>query len=534
MSKAKLEKNYTLNNPGIDSLSADVNQWLGSVGVAHETAIRIQLTMEELFLRIADNYEGEIDGTLIMGKRLGTPYIKFCYQGESFNPMEQGEEEIGEWTDRALQRIGLAPSWHYQKGQNQLFLRATATSHRSELILIGVFLVAIILGVMGNSIPVEVKDVVGGYILEPISDAFLRLLQTFAGLMIFASVSSGITGLGSASEVHKVGKLMVTRYVGLSFVCGAVEIALARPFFSLSGEGAVGGASQWKALLDLILNIIPPNPIKPFLDGSMLQIVFMATLIGAVAVLVGDASSTFRKVLADFSAVVIGIVRLICKLLPLYIFCALVSQFWENGLEAVLKLWKPIVVAFLLGVIIFVAKLITTGIRLHVRPLKLLSEVMPSMIIAFTSASSVSAYGASKNLCEKKFGINSNFVDTEIPMGIILDVSTYVALYIMIAYFAGETYGVTVNLGWYFALWLLSVILSIATPPIAGGVMSCLAIMLTQLGIPLDALALAATLSVFLEFVCTGFRVGHMNLEIAVQADKLGMMDHEVFRKNFS
>ena len=67
-----------------------------------------------------------------------------------------------------------------------------------------------------------------------------------------------------------------------------------------------------------------------------------------------------------------------------------------------------------------------------------------------------------------------------------------------------------------------------ATPPVMGGGIACLSILMLQLSIPQEGLAVGITLSMFLDFICTGARVMILHLEVALQADKLGLMDREV------
>jgi Na+/H+-dicarboxylate symporter len=70
-----------------------------------------------------------------------------------------------------------------------------------------------------------------------------------------------------------------------------------------------------------------------------------------------------------------------------------------------------------------------------------------------------------------------------------------------------------------------------AVPPVSGGALVCMGVLFTQLGIPTSALALAATLNIFLDFVCTGTKIAMIELELTQQAGILGMIDYDVLRK---
>ena len=131
------EKTYQLNSAGIDAVSEDVRVWLESTNVDHKDTIRIRLTIEELLLRISEHAGGEnVTGTLRLGKRLGAPYISFRYDGESFDPRETNADE---WSEQILSNLGLAPTWRFRSGFNELTCRLPSGGHKSEIRMVCAF-----------------------------------------------------------------------------------------------------------------------------------------------------------------------------------------------------------------------------------------------------------------------------------------------------------------------------------------------------------------------------------------------------------
>ena len=96
--------------------------------------------------------------------------------------------------------------------------------------------------------------------------------------------------------------------------------------------------------------------------------------------------------------------------------------------------------------------------------------------------------------------------------------------------FLAENSGVTADTSWWIILVLVSALLAIATPPVAGGVLSCLSILMLQLQIPQEALALGVTLLMLMDFPSTAVRVLTLHLEMVLQADRLGLLDVETLR----
>ena len=131
MSKIYLQNTYTINRSGIDAISGDLRECLGSMGMPDMSVLRICLTAEELLLRICENDDEEIEGTLTISRKLFATTISFKYKGGPFNPTE----DQAEWSCEILTNLGMAPSWSFRSGVNKLRIRVPNRGHRSELIL---------------------------------------------------------------------------------------------------------------------------------------------------------------------------------------------------------------------------------------------------------------------------------------------------------------------------------------------------------------------------------------------------------------
>ena len=87
---------------------------------------------------------------------------------------------------------------------------------------------------------------------------------------------------------------------------------------------------------------------------------------------------------------------------------------------------------------------------------------------------------------------------------------------------------------WWIILWFVSGLLAISTPPVAGGMISCLSILMLQMQIPQEGLALGATLMIFLDLICTSTRIPVNHCEMILQADRLVMLNAETLRRKDS
>jgi len=333
------------------------------------------------------------------------------------------------------------------------------------------------------------------------------------------------------SDFTKLGKVLVTRSLVLSFLTSGICILVMLPLFSVAIGASEAGAGQIKNLIQMLVEIVPENPVQPFLDGNTLQIIFLAVIIGVILLVTGSRSENFQAFILDFNTVIMQSIELICRLLPIYIFASLTLQFWENGFASMLALWKPIAVCVAFCAVCMIAKLIIAGVKLKTPAGLLARKIMPGSLVGFATASSSSAFAACSRANEKSLGIDPKLSRIGLPVGNVLYQSFYVSLFIVTVYFCAEKYGVPVNVAWLLVAWIVCTLLSIAAPPVPGGTLACMSIILAQLGIPAEALPMTLTINVLLDFVCTGGKIWMLQLELALQADRLELLDYDILRR---
>ena len=522
----RIETDLRMDPAGVDSASQIINTWLKDIGLGGSDVLRIRLTMEELFLRICDHFDGEVSGTLLLGKRFGTPMIRFRYKSEAFDPTQTQEEA---WTDIFLANMGLSPVWRYRFGRNELLQTVPLEKHGFLPGFLALMILAVLLGLSGGMIPAGIRTALSDFLFVPLSEIFTRLLNTFVGLMVFFSVIAGICGIGSAAEFGRIGKNMLVRFIGFSFL-GSAAAVLAGSVFMSGGTAAAGGRSVLTDLVKMLLDILPSNPVKPFYDGNSMQIVLMALFIGFVIIGTDEKSGHVRELAVELHMIMTLAVRLLCRMLPLFLFSFLTLYIWENGFQTFLRLWKPVVICIVLCIFFLTAKTILVCYRTKVRLQVLYHKILPTMIVGFMTGSGSAAAGLCSVVNAKKLGIAPVIHNVGNPVGGVLYNSCLSTLLILSACYAAESSGVGGSPVWFLTLWIMGTILSFTIPPVSGGAVACLGLLLIQLGIPSGTAGTASILCLLLNFVCTGFGLGMRHLELILQADRLGMLDREILQ----
>ena len=536
----KAETEYLLNRAGVDHVADALTEWMQNTGMKRPDRIRMRLTMETLLLNVCEHFDGKAEGTLLIGKRFGRPYFRFRYQGEPYDPRAEDDSLAEEpdrelrgddvWTRQLLTSMGVAPTWRYHSGINEIALQAPRGAMRQETWLIIAVIGALLLGFSGTAFPDGLRSGLSEYLMTPLADMFMHLLNTFAGLLVFLSVLCGICGVGNAAEFSKKGKYVMSRYLYSTVILAGVMGLAALPFYRFGNAGGEG-ESQFSAIFDMITGIIPTNSVTPFAEGNMMQIVFMAILLGVVLLSIGERVDGLRDGLMQVNAVVMRVVEIICQLLPIYIFTSLTAMMWNNGLDVFVELWKPLVLGTALSAAAVFVSALLTGVKFKMSPFKLLGKVKSAGLIALMTASSMAAFGTVMETNEKNLGIDPTLSRFTVPIGNLLNCATQTMVLMLVTIHLTSFYGLSIGIAWFFTLWLMSTILSLALPPVSGAVLVCLGLVLSQFNIPGEALSIAGTLAILLDFPTTGARVALQQLQTTRMADHLGMIDKEILQK---
>lgn len=517
---------YRLDAKAVDDISEKIRVYLEDLSVERRNILRIRLTMEELLLRICDMQEKPAHISLGLGKQYGKPTVCLKYEGDPFDPTN-GESE--NWNDRILASAGLSPTWSYKRKTNTLSLRLTETGGHGTLFYILIAAAAaVLIGIAGRFLPEGLKSGIDGILLAPLMKGFLGLLNTFAGIMIAFTICSGVLGVGDSATLGKIGKGLLLRLFVISLIIAAFALCFAVPFLHLNFSSAgTGGASQIGQISEMIFGILPSDPVSPFLNCNTMQIIVIALFAGIGLLILTERGQHLRVLVEECAALTQFITSSICRLVPLFVFTALLRQIWSGAGARLLTLWKPLLLIIAAGLTAVMLLFIFTGMQVKCSPILLLKKLMPPFLVAFTTASSMSAFSTGMETCEKKLGTDRSFLEFALPVGSVIYKPVSLCMLCVLSCSLAEIFSLEVNPAWFIMAWLAAVLLSIAVPPIPGAALTIYSILFSQLSIPADALLLAAALDVVTDFFDTGFNVLLLNLEMVRESEILNRINRE-------
>lgn len=528
----KKEETVLLDAAGIDRLSALLTQALEQAAVNRKDVIRLRLAAEE-FLGLWQVRLGEETAcTFRCGTRLGRMYLEITAPGRRINPEETAADMAGRLLcSNLLAQAGLSPVYSYQDGINRIALYPSRPQRLSPLFqLLLAILGAAAAGAALLALPAPVGETAAS-VVDPLFSALMGILQTLASPMIFLSVCWGILNIGDVHMLGQIGKTVLLRFLGGVFLLTSVSAAVLVWFFR-SGSGAASmGENAAAQIYSMLLGIIPGNIVTPFLEGNSLQIIFMAICVGLVLLVLGEKTSALRALLGQVNTAVQFMMETVSRYIPLFVFVSLLSLTLSDAMSNL----GGVVKALLLGIVACVAwpllYALWASLRMKVSPLVVLRKLLPTYLIALSTASSSAALSTNLETCERRLGISERIVHFAVPLGQVVFKTGGAVGFFVLALGLAEFYGVSISLPWVVTGVLTASLLAIAAPPVPGGSLTCYTVLLTQLGIPAEAVGLAVAGNVILDFFMTSCGISCLQSELILSANKLGMLDREKLGK---
>ncbi len=339
-----------------------------------------------------------------------------------------------------------------------------------------------------------------GAIFAPLGDIFILLIKMVIIPLIFFSIVSGAAALGKTKSAGKVGIITIAYYMGtsaVSVVLGLLAGSIFKPGLGVKiPESLMTDASKYAANAEIagfwetIKGIIPENPMDSLVSGNILQILFFALFFGiAVSVMSEEKQKPLLTLLDTINEGLIWMIKKILVIAPIGVFGLMVNAIAQFGLDImVLVLALFVVFTGTLGLIHFGMIPALAMVFGGMHPLKFLSGMKDTQILAFASASSMATLPVNKKDCEA-LGVKPEVSSFVLPLGATINMNGNAMLYALTAVFFAQLFGIELGMPQYVAIVLTSVLGAIGTAGVPGPALLVVAVLVAA-GIPLAGLPL--------------------------------------------
>ena len=521
---------YTLNNPDIAAVSGKLEADFAEHRISDQNGTRIRLSAEEILLKYAERFGRDTEFDHRTEKRFGSLRTVLSVRCDSFDPIDGlSEEEI--ILQRMMESSECVPVWSFRNGINKITFTVRPGSRLPSWAGVAMAAAAgIIGGLAARALPQTLYTALTEKILDPVSGTIMGFFGAVAGLMIAMSIISGIVSMGNVATLNRIGKKLIRHIFLWMGVAALIVVGIVPLVFPI--VGGAGKGFDYETVWGMLLDIVPDNLIAPFSTGNTLQIVFLAAFTGYMILRLAGRDSSLGSAAQSINLLVQEMIAVIVKAIPLVVFISLFELFggkMQFSLASVYKL--PVYLALLsFGWLALTAirVSVTRKVRLNV----LIKKLLPTFLIAFSTASSAAALPTSMETCEKKLGIGKKLVDVGVPISNLFNKPiSFIERMVGILCMA-ELFHIDVTWSSLISMAITAFIFALSTPTVPGAGISVFTLMAQQFGVPMEAVSIIIALDVITDRIATPAQVSVGQLELIQIANSLGSLNIETLRNN--
>lgn len=395
----------------------------------------------------------------------------------------------------------------------------------------------LIFNVMGDgAVPSGFKIAVVDGVFDSVGRIFVAALKLLVVPVVFFSLTCGAAAMGVDIRMGKMAVHTLLLY--LFTTCAAVTLALLVATvidpglgFNLGEIGAFEPRDV-PSVKETLINIVPTNPIEAMVSGNMLQLIVFCILLGVSVSLAGDAGKRALKVLQSFNDVILKMVTVIMHLAPYGVFCLLAKIFADLGADAfegLAKYFVTVALALVLhafGVYSALLKLFT-----GLNPITFFKNVRPAMLFAFSTSSSAATMPITMNVAEKRLGVDNRVASLTIPVGATINMDGTAIMQGVATVFIAQAFGADLGMGGYLTVILTATLASIGTAAVPSVGLVMLTMVLQQVGLPVEGIALIIGVDRLLDMMRTAVNVTGDCAVTSIVAKYNNMLDEKVFNE---
>lgn len=367
--------------------------------------------------------------------------------------------------------------------------------------------------------------------------AFINILKMLVVPVVFVSLICGTLNLKKASTFGRAALKTICLYL----LTTALAITIALSLAKLSGVGA--GSEQVKvstnqaiqieapeSLKDTLLNLIPSNPIAAMAQGNMIQIIIFALLFGIAINRVGDRAQRIRKIFREADRVVMSLVSLIFRVAPYGIFCLVASLFAQTGIYILVELAAYFFVVVIgLGIHFCLVYMTLLKVLAGVSPFQFIRQMWPAMLFAFSTSSSNASIPVVMDTVHRRLGVSESISSFVIPLGATINMDGTAIMQGVATVFIANSYHIPLTIVDFLTVIMVATMASIGTAGVPGVGLITLVMVLKQVGLPAEGIALIIGIDRLLDMLRTAVNVSGDATVSCVVAASEGALDTEQY-----
>lgn len=388
-------------------------------------------------------------------------------------------------------------------------------------------------------IPLYIADLsVRGFLVDGVfnvgGEIFVASLRMLVVPLVFVSLVCGTCSLQDTTKLGRIGGKTIALYLLTTAI--AISFAMFIALLVSPGEGVNMTANtsfasrEAPSLAQVLIQMFPSNPFAAFAQGNMLQVIIFALLFGISTVLAGEAGKRIASFFEDMNEVIMRLVTILMNLAPYGVFCLMATLFTDLSWST----FGNLIVYFLVVLTaLFTHALITYPVILKLmaglNPIIFLKKMRATALFAFSTASSNATIPVTLEAATKKMGVKNSIASFTVPLGATINMDGTAIMQGVATVFIAQVFNVDLTLSDYLLVILTATLASIGTAGVPGVGLIMLAMVLDQVGLPVEGIGLIIGVDRILDMTRTAVNVTGDTMVTIIIGKTENQFDEDVF-----
>jgi len=379
------------------------------------------------------------------------------------------------------------------------------------------------------------SNIVEVYAFKLGSDIFINLLKMLIVPLVFFSLVSGISSLGNLKSIGNISLKTITLYLITTAIAVSLSLFIGAIFQPGSGVNTANLISpdklpQGQGIYQTILDIFPANIIEAMANNQMLAIVFFSIIFGLALNKTNHLTNNLSESFEKLNTVFMQLVVMIIAFAPIGVFCLIGKFVIADGLNVfgeALKYVILLIATLFLHTFITYSVLIKFFTRLSLKTFFL--KMKDVAVFAFSTSSSAATIPVTLKTVENELGVNKNVAAFVVPVGATINMDGTAIMQGCATFFLAAYYGINLDFSDILTIIFTATIASIGTAGIPSAGIIMLSLILVEIGIPTEGIALLLGVDRLLDMIRTSVNVAGDTCITCIIASSENLIDNDKY-----
>lgn len=348
--------------------------------------------------------------------------------------------------------------------------------------------------------------------LKPLGTLFLNLINMVIVPLVLASMTVGITNIHDPKKLGRVGLKTLFLYLVTTLIAIVLGLALVHLFtpgigLNLTSSVTTVEIQSPPGIVEILLSVIPSNPIQSLATGNVLQIIVFALFLGVAINFSGAKGRPLLEFMESLADAMYRMTSVVMEFSPIGVFGIMAWVAGTFGLAVLIPLLKFLFIYYLACVIHLVFVFGGLLLKARLNPIPFFRGMGDAIMVAFSTCSSSASLPVVMHCVQQNLGVSKNIAGFILPLGTTINMNGAAIFQAMSVVFVAQAYGMDLDISKILTIVVTATLATLGAAGVPGSGFIMLSVVFTSVGVPLEGLALLAGIDRVREMVSTVLNV---------------------------